>query len=253
MSAEHKLPRLIPVLDVMNGQVVRAVGGRRDEYRPVVSQLTMSSHPVNVALALLERTGANELYVADLDAIRGGTDLSPHVSRLFHEFRTSPVLFWLDIGINSRRPASLLSKFPCVRLVVGIETGASLLDLVNALAVAGSQPVAVSLDLKNGKLLGKWEGWGATHDQDAIGVVRTAISGGAKSLIVLDLARVGTGTGTGTEPLLRAIRAEFPGVDLIAGGGVQTWEDVDRLDEAGATGVLVASALHDGTLKVPRQ
>ncbi|HEY1191505.1 MAG TPA: HisA/HisF-related TIM barrel protein, partial [Gemmata sp.] len=66
------------------------------------------------------------------------------------------------------------------------------------------------------------------------------------------LARVGTGTGSGTEPLLRAIRAEFPELDLIAGGGVRTWDDVDRLGEAGATGVLVASALHDGTLSAPR-
>ena len=75
---------------------------------------------------------------------------------------------------------------------------------------------------------------------------------GVRALIVLDLARVGTGTGTGTEPLLRAIRDEFPGVDLIAGGGVRTWADVDRLSEAGASGVLVASAIHDGTLRVPR-
>ena len=31
--------RIIPVLDLMNGVAVRAVGGRRSEYRPLVSRL----------------------------------------------------------------------------------------------------------------------------------------------------------------------------------------------------------------------
>src|SRR5207248_1647001 len=134
------------------------------------------------------------------------------------------------------------TDLPLVWPIIGLETGAEPRHLADALAAAGSRPVAVSLDLKAGQLLGKWDDWGAKHDRDAMAVARTAIDGGAKSLIVLDLARVGTGTGTGTEPLLREIRNKFPNVDLIAGGGVRTWEDVERLGEAGATGVLVASA-----------
>lgn len=248
MSSGRTRPRLIPVLDVMNGAVVRAVGGRRDEYRPVESKLTVATHPVNVALALLARTGVTELYVADLDAICGGEVVSEGVARLFREFRGSPVAFWGDIGTNARRPPELLADHANVRPVIGLETGATPAHLADAVARFGPRPVAVSVDLRAGKLLGKWEDWGAAHAGDALAVARTAIRTGAQALIVLDLSRVGTGTGTGTEPLLRTIRAEFPDVDLIAGGGVRAWDDVDRLGEAGATGVLVASALHDGTL-----
>ncbi len=53
--------RIIPVIDVMDGVVVRAIGGRRDEYRPLVSQLTVSTDPIAVAKALLEATGAKAL------------------------------------------------------------------------------------------------------------------------------------------------------------------------------------------------
>jgi phosphoribosylformimino-5-aminoimidazole carboxamide ribotide isomerase len=112
--------------------------------------------------------------------------------------------------------------------------------------------VGFSLDLKDGRLLGDWRGWGLKNDRDVMALTRRVVGMGVRTLIVLDLARVGTGTGTGTEPLLRAIRGEFPHVDLIAGGGVRTWDDIDHLGEAGATGVLVASALHDGTLS-PRR
>src|SRR5262245_8374983 len=88
-------PRIIPVLDVMKGQVVRAVGGRRDEYRPIVSKLTASTEPLEVAKALLDATGANELYVADLDAIRNRKGATPEVRELLHSVSV-PV--WLDCG-----------------------------------------------------------------------------------------------------------------------------------------------------------
>src|SRR5262249_61384230 len=63
--------RLIPVLDVRDSMVVRGVGGRRSEYRPVVSRLTSSTAPLDVARALVDSFHPRELYLADLDAIGG--------------------------------------------------------------------------------------------------------------------------------------------------------------------------------------
>ena len=158
---------------------------------------------------------------------------------------------WLDLGARAEKGVEFLASAPDLKPVVGLETASP--SVLTQTVAAASAPVAFSLDLRDGELIGDWSKWGAADSRDAIAVARTAVNAGAKAIIVLDVARVGTGTGTGTEPLLRAIRAEFPDVDLLAGGGVRTWTDVDRLGEAGATGVLVASALHDGTLKVPRR
>lgn len=248
MSLERSHPRLIPVLDVMNGRVVRAVGGRRDEYRPLVSTLTDSTEVYPVAMALVTAVGRLELYLADLDAIRGFFDISPEVNE-FAFWVDFPI--WLELGVSARKGVEFLASAPGLRPVVGLETAGSPSVLTGAVAGVAA-PVAFSLDLRDGELMGDWSKWGAAHSRDALAVAHTAVRAGAKALIVLDVARVGTGTGAGTEPLLRAIRDEFPAVDLIAGGGVRTWADVDRLGEAGATGVLVASALHDGTLKLPR-
>jgi phosphoribosylformimino-5-aminoimidazole carboxamide ribotide isomerase len=249
MAEKRPTPRLVPVLDVMGGAVVRAVGGRRDEYRPVDSRMMRSTHPTQVAVNLLRLAGAAEFYVADLDAIRGGVGVSPRVAGLFRDF-TNPI--WVDVGINDLRPASLLPDLPNVRPVVGLETASEPRHLTEALAFAGGQSVAFSIDLKAGRLLGNWEAWGVADDRDAVGLARVVVEMGVRTLIVLDLARVGTGSGCGTEDVLRAIRDEFPGVELIAGGGVKGWADVDRLGNAGADAVLVASALHDGTIRVPR-
>jgi phosphoribosylformimino-5-aminoimidazole carboxamide ribotide isomerase len=244
MSAHRPRPRIVPVLDVMNGQVVRAVGGRRDEYRPVVSTLTNSTEPLEVAQALLAATGASELYVADLDAIRERNGVAPAVRGLSERVE-APV--WLDAGIG-RTDVLDFPESPRLRPVVGFETCRVPEILLETLCDPLRRPVAFSLDLRDGRLLGNWRAWGLNTDRDVMPLARRVVGMGVGTLIVLDLARVGTGGGTGTEPLLRAIRAEYPGVDLLAGGGVRTWDDVDRLGEAGASGVLVASALHDGTL-----
>src|SRR5688572_14665659 len=111
-------PRLIPVLDVMRGRVVRAVGGRREEYRPVESRLTLSTHPTKVAFELACYTGANELYLADLDALRGGAGLSASVVHLLRHFHST---VWLDAGIG-RTPVRDIPALPHLRPVVGFET-----------------------------------------------------------------------------------------------------------------------------------
>src|SRR3954466_6646301 len=64
--------QVVPVLDVLGGRVVRAVRGERAAYRPIVSSLVAGSAPVDVARALVRRSGSGVLYVADLDALQGG-------------------------------------------------------------------------------------------------------------------------------------------------------------------------------------
>jgi HisA/HisF family protein len=233
----------------MNGQVVRAVSGRRDEYRPVVSTLTTSTDPTEVAQALLAVTGANELYVADLDAIRHNTEFSRGTQRLLEQVKV-PV--WVDAGIG-RTDVLDFPDAPNLRPVVGFETCRVPEVLLETVIEPLRRPVAFSLDLKDGRLHGNWAAWGLKNDLAVSRLARRVYGLNVRTLIVLDLARVGTGTGTGTEPLLRELRAEFPDLELIAGGGVRSWEDIARLGEAGADGVLVASALHDGTLTVSRR
>jgi phosphoribosylformimino-5-aminoimidazole carboxamide ribotide isomerase len=235
------------VLDVMGGQVVRAVGGMREKYQPITCPLTSSRKPFDVANAIRRMSGADELYIADLDAITSKHCVSPAVRAILELWR---VPTWLDAGIG-RTDVREVSDLPHVRPVVGFETCREPEVLTDALRAEGGRRVAFSIDLKHGRLLGAWRAWGLEGERDALALARRVVGMGVRTLIVLDLARVGTGTGTGTEPLLKAIRRELPKVELIAGGGVRTWDDVDRLGDAGADAVLVASALHDGTLKVP--
>ena len=79
-----------------------------------------------------------------------------------------------------------------------------------------------------------------------------AVDAGFRTAIVLDLARVGMGGGAASLGLLRDLAARHPEVEWVAGGGVRDRSDVDALSIAGASAVLVGSAIHDGRIAPDR-
>ena len=110
----------------------------------------------------------------------------------------------------------------------------------------GPERVAFSLDMRDGEPFGNMSAWrpgAADH------IAAEAVEAGVRRMILLDLARVGTGGGTGTEELLTRLSRTYPAVAWIVGGGVREAADLRRLKQAGASAVLVASALHDGRLR----
>lgn len=242
LQATPPSARIIPVLDVMDGQVVRAVGGRRELYRPLESRLTASTDPATVADAVLAAAGTNELYVADIDAIRRHRPRLGWIRPLTD--RDCRVL--VDAGLRYVADARLIIDAGASAVVAATETLRSTDELRAVLAAIGPERVILSLDLRNGRLVGDVSVWGDADNPAT--AVATAVGYGVRRVIVLDLARVGTGIGIGTEVLCGKLRAAFPDVELIAGGGVRTWGDVERAAKAGANAVLVASGLHDGTL-----
>jgi phosphoribosylformimino-5-aminoimidazole carboxamide ribotide isomerase len=236
-----KKMQLLPVLDVMGGQVVRGIGGRRDQYRPIVSRLTYSTRPLDVARALRAHLGLAELYLADLDAIMGGAPALETYQTLQGEgFR-----LWVDAGLCDATDARPLAEVEVATIVAGLETLAGPEALERLCQNHGSERVVFSLDLKAGLALGKADAWSSS---DPMKLAASAIAIGVRRLLVLDLTHVGMGTGTGTERLCSQLAAAFPDVQLAAGGGVASMEDLDRLAGCGVQDVLVASALHDGRI-----
>jgi phosphoribosylformimino-5-aminoimidazole carboxamide ribotide isomerase len=66
------------------------------------------------------------------------------------------------------------------------------------------------------------------------------------------LGRVGMGAGPDLERLA-AVTACAAGRTVIAAGGVRDLEDCRTLRDAGVSGALVASALHDGRIHASQQ
>jgi phosphoribosylformimino-5-aminoimidazole carboxamide ribotide isomerase len=232
--------RVIGVLDLMSGQVVRGVAGRRQDYRPVQGPLTASSRPWDVACALREHFGLTELYLADLDALAG----APPAWQTYTELQAAGFRLWVDAGVRQGAEARPLARAGIDTVVVGLETLAGPAALAEAAGELGGR-VVFSLDLRDGVPLGDVSSW---EGSAAGAIAGQAIRLGVGRVLVLDRARVGTASGPGGGELSRQLASEYPQVEVSAGGGVRGRADLERLRRDGVRAVLVASALHDGRL-----
>lgn len=233
--------KVLPVLDLLGGRVVRGVAGRREEYRPVVSRLTASADPLDVAHAFHEHFGFSLLYVADLEAIAGH---APTFS-VYRQLQDEGFRLWVDAGIRRAEDAAPLGEANVHGIIAGLETLAGPETLQQLLDHFGAEKIIFSLDLKNGVALHSSHSW---QTSDVLAIAAEAISLGVKKIIILDLAQVGVNRGVGTEDICASLRQEYANIEIITGGGVRDCADLLRLQKIGVDGVLVASALHDGRI-----
>jgi len=233
--------KVLPVIDILNGQVVHAVRGERSRYKPIQSVLTKSADPVEVAAAL-KAAGFKAIYVADLDAI---IDCNRHSFDLISEIsRKTGLSLMVDAGVTSLERAQLLLDAGVSKIVVGTETLKTKTFVNEAVERFGSERVVVSLDLKAGKVLVAEGFEGCT---DALYMLNEFKVLGVEQVIVLDLSRVGSSLGVDVDFLKKA---KSVGLDVYAGGGVRNISDLVELHDSGVSGALVATALHAGKISV---
>jgi phosphoribosylformimino-5-aminoimidazole carboxamide ribotide isomerase len=244
--------RVIGVVDLLAGCAVHARAGRRGSYGPVrtvAGSIVEAGDALALAGAYLGRLGLAELYAADLDAIMARAPQDTIVKSLAQ--LGAPL--WLDAGVSSADRARHALGLGASVVVIGLETLSSYEALAEICAALGGERVAFSLDLRDGEPIvgsraGNGRGMGGTTlGEPAHAIAAHAAAAGVGALIVIDLARVGTGAGLDL-PMVARVRDAAPGLTLLAGGGVRGLEDLAGLADAGCDGALVATALQDGRL-----
>jgi phosphoribosylformimino-5-aminoimidazole carboxamide ribotide isomerase len=242
--------QIIPVLDLAGGIAVHAQAGDRARYAPVESDLVPGrvGDPAALLRAFHATLDIHECYLADLDAIQGGAVQRTLIRELaeFHTGFAGALL--VDAGAHS--PGSALEVLSCgaSEVVVGLETLHAFADLGAILNLVGRSRVVFSLDLRLGSPVlhaSMQDARGA--GPDPVSLAEQAEATGVLTILLLDLGRIGTGCGVDLG-LLESLRHRLPDVRLLAGGGVLTRRDLERMRDVGCDGALVASAIHTGRL-----
>ncbi|MDP1639578.1 MAG: HisA/HisF-related TIM barrel protein [Hyphomicrobium sp.] len=223
---------VIPVIDVRHGVAVAALRGQRADYQPLVTPLAVGSDPADVARGYAALFAFPLLYVADLDGIEGrgrNAGLGKVLAAAVPNTR-----LWIDDGLAAADAARRIADEGNATVVIGSESLGGV-DDVGALRALPRDRYVLSLDFKGDRFAGPAQVLDeAQHWPEAV--------------IVMTLARVGSGDGPDIERIA-AIIARAGGRRVYAAGGVRNRADIEALHAAGAAGVLIATALHAGTIK----
>jgi len=220
--------KIIPVIDIKDGQVVQAIKGDRSNYKPIQSQLCSGSSPVDVVTVLLKVTRSKIFYIADLDSIE---DSGNNFQIIFDLAQNNKeISFWFDAGFKSPYHLEQWEKCSNIRPVIGSESHNEIGSLLGLL----KSDRILSLDFKNEQLCGPMEI--LDHKKDW-----------PDDVIIMSLNRVGSHSGPDLK-LINSVKMLEPNSRLYAAGGVGDQSDLELLSQIGTEGILIASALHTQSL-----
>lgn len=229
--------KIIPAIDLLDGQVVRLQKG---DY----AKKTVYNHlPLDEA-AKFKQAGFDHIHVVDLNGAKSG------------EFHNLPIIrtiideLGLSVqtggGVRSRKDIDLLldaglSGVICSSMAVK-KTGEWLEAIKDH-----PEKMILGLDLKEGKMA--YGGWLETSDEPIEAFLNPMIEAGLQTVLSTDIARDGMLSGPNTE-MYTDLQKRFPQLNWIASGGVSNLKDLVMLQNSSLYGVVVGKAYYEGHIRL---
>ena len=230
--------RVIPAVDIMDGNVVRLVKGNPAD------KVIYGNNPVETAKKW-EKAGADMLHVVDLDAtLRTGRNNTEIVSRII-EAVGIPVQ--VAGGIRSIPDVKEMFRKNAAKVVLGTMAYKNP-DSVRQLAKKNQNKIVVSLDQNNGMVM--VDGWRETTGLRVIDSIIFFMNLGIKEFLLTSVDRDGMLYGPDIPTLSSAV--SFTSANIIASGGISSIEDAIKVRSIGCSAIILGKALYEGKLSVER-
>jgi len=232
---------VVPAVDVQDGRVVQLVGGERDTGKTY-------GDPVEAAGRWVE-AGARTLHLVDLDgAFEGERENADAIASVVGSVGPD-IDTQLGGGIRTVEDATDLLDAGVDRVILGTAAVENP-DIVAEISDAYPESVLVSLDAKDGEVV--VSGWTEGTGLDPAEAAKRYADLGAGGILFTDVDVEGQLVGVRTDEVERVVEAVD--IPVVASGGVATLDDVRALKEAGASAVVVGTALYEGkfTLEAAR-
>lgn len=226
-----------PAIDIRGGNAVRLVEGDYDQ------ETVFDADPADPARRWADG-GAEWIHIVDLDGARDGIRANADAIQRIREATT--VKLELGGGLRTMKDLDEVADMGIDRMIIGSAAIANPSLVLDAVSKYGDR-IAVGLDARDGKLAA--HGWIDQTDVDALEAARRFADSGVANIIFTDIHRDGKLIGPNIEALRTMI--ESVPTNIIASGGVGTLNDVRRIRETGAAGVIIGAALYRGTVNLP--
>lgn len=229
---------LIPAIDIIDGKCVRLTQGDYDK------KTIYDDDPVAVAKSFQDH-GFTHLHVVDLDGARGS---APQNLFTLNRIALETDLI-IDFGGGIKSEDSLIQAMRSgARMVTVGSLAVRNQNLVKFwLMKYGADKIIIGADVKEGKIA--VSGWMEKTNLDVLDFINDFVDSGAEYFICTDISKDGM-LGGSTIELYDTILDQFPGIKLIASGGVSTLEEIHQLKIMGLHGAIIGKAIYEGVLDI---
>ena len=229
---------IVPAIDIIDGKCVRLSKG---DYN---AQKTYSDSPLDVALRFQD-AGIRRLHLVDLDGAR-----SKHIVNYpVLEAITAHTDLTVDFGGGIKSTSDLDTALGCGAAMVTVgSTAVTDPDLMMRwIEDFGQEHIILGADARDGKI--SVNGWKEDSVLTLSDFIRDYMKKGITQVLCTDINRDGMLQGPAVE-LYRSLLKEFPGIKLIASGGVSSVKDLMDLKEAGLPAAIVGKAYYEGRITI---
>ncbi len=227
---------IIPAIDLIDGKCVRLTQG---DY---AQKKVYNENPLDVAKSF-EAAGIRRLHLVDLDGAK-----AQHIvnHRVLHSIATQTSLV-VDFGGGLKTDADLRIAFDNGASMV---TGGSIAVkdpgiFMQWIADYGPDRIILGADAKDGMIA--VSGWTETASLELAAFIAGYRAKGITQVICTDIGRDGMMQGPAVD-LYRSLLEQFPGLYLVASGGVSCMKDITTLQEAGVPAVITGKAIYEGKI-----
>ena len=227
--------KIIPAIDLMNGEVVRLYKG--DPKHKTV----YSDDPVQIAKRW-EEDGADMLHLVDLDATLGmGSNISV-IKKILKEI-SIPV----EVA-GGLRDESIISEISNIssRIVIGTLAFKNKELLKKILLSLGSEKIVISVDHKDGEIV--THGWQKNIGIKLIDAINDFLKMGFTEFLLTNVSRDGTLEGPDLNFLEQSCNLDK--TNIIASGGISNIQDVLNVKEKNPFGVILGKALYENKISI---
>ena len=227
--------KIIPAIDLMNGQVVRLYKGDPKQ------KTVYSDNPVEIAKKW-EANGADMLHIVDLDATLGtGSNISI-IKKILEEI-SIPV----EVAGGLRDESLILDVVKISnRVVLGTLAFKDKELLKKLLLSLGSEKIVISVDHIDGEIV--INGWQDRTGIKLIDAIKEFLEMGFTEFLLTNVSRDGTMEGPDLKFLEQACNLEK--TNVIASGGISNIDDVKAVKEKNAFGVILGKALYENKVSI---
>jgi len=230
--------KIIPAIDLKEGQCVRLLQGRKDDVTP------FSPDPVSVAKRWVSE-GAELIHIVDLDGAFSGDQ--KNLDSIKRIRQAVDVELELGGGIRDIERIDLMIALGIDRVILGT-VAVRTPDLVRDASERYPGRIIVGIDAKDGRVCIK--GWVEVTDIDAFHLAKEMEAMGAGGIIYTDISRDGMLTGPNIETTEKIVQAVS--IPVIASGGISSMDDIKNLAGIrGLWGAITGKALYTGSVSLP--